>query len=64
MRRFKGDASKASDVYKGTKPLTPADIAETIYWLSTLPDHINVNSLEMMATCQAWGPYAIYKEAI
>ena len=64
VTRFKGDASKASDVYKGTKPLTPADIAETIYWLSTLPDHINVNSLEMMATCQAWGPYAIYKEAI
>jgi 3-hydroxy acid dehydrogenase/malonic semialdehyde reductase len=62
--RFKGDGLKASEVYKGTKPITPNDIASTILWLSSLPDHLNVNSLEIMATCQAWGSYAIHREAI
>jgi NADP-dependent 3-hydroxy acid dehydrogenase YdfG len=59
--RFHGDAEKAGAVYSGTKPLTAYDIASTMLWLASLPEHININSLEMMATCQAWGPYAIHR---
>jgi NADP-dependent 3-hydroxy acid dehydrogenase YdfG len=59
--RFHGDEQKASTVYTGTKPLTADDIASTMLWLASLPEHINVTSLEMMATCQAWGPYAIHR---
>ena len=57
--RFSGDADKAAGVYKGTTPLTAEDIAETVGWLVGLPEHVNINRVEMMPTCQAPGPLAI-----
>jgi 3-hydroxy acid dehydrogenase/malonic semialdehyde reductase len=57
--RFGGDAARAAKVYEGTDPLTPEDIADTVYWLATLPAHINVNLIEMMPVCQSFGPLAI-----
>lgn len=60
--RFKGDDQKASKVYDGVQALTATDIAEAVYWASTLPDHVNINIIEMMPTCQASGPLAIYRK--
>lgn len=57
--RFKGDDAAAAKVYEGTVPLTAADIAETAYWIATLPAHININMIEMMPTCQGFSPFAI-----
>lgn len=57
--RFKGDNEKAAGVYAGTVPLTAEDIAEAIFWAATLPKHVNINSIQMMPTCQANGPLAI-----
>ena len=57
--RFGGDAAKADAVYAGTTPLTPEDIAEAVAWVVGLPEHVNINRLEMMPTCQAPGPLAI-----
>lgn len=57
--RFKGNDAAAAKVYEGTTPLTATDIAETAYWIATLPPHININSIEMMPTCQGFGPFAI-----
>jgi 3-hydroxy acid dehydrogenase/malonic semialdehyde reductase len=57
--RFAGDADKAAGVYKGTVPLNAQDIAETVGWLIGLPEHVNINRIEMMPTCQAPGPLAI-----
>ena len=57
--RFKGDDAAAEKVYQGTVPLTAQDIADTAYWIATLPPHININSIEMMPTCQGFGPLAI-----
>ncbi len=57
--RFGGDADKAAGVYNGTTPLTAEDIAETVGWLVSLPEHVNINRLEMMPTCQAPGPLAV-----
>lgn len=57
--RYGGDAEKAAAVYAGTTPLTPEDIAEAVAWVVRLPEHVNVNRLEMMPTCQAPGPLAI-----
>ncbi|PAF47958.1 NAD(P)-dependent oxidoreductase [Helicobacter sp. 12S02232-10] len=51
--RFKGDAFKAQKVYENTHPLLPEDIAETIWWVANLPEHININRIEMMPTTQA-----------
>ncbi|MEM8510721.1 3-hydroxy acid dehydrogenase/malonic semialdehyde reductase [Massilia sp. MP_M2] len=57
--RFKGDDSAASKVYEDTTPLSAKDIADTAYWIATLPPHVNVNSIEMMPTCQGFSPFTI-----
>jgi 3-hydroxy acid dehydrogenase/malonic semialdehyde reductase len=61
--RFKGDIEAASQVYAGTQPLTAADIADIIYWVTSVPAHVNINSLEVMPVCQAWGPLAISRDS-
>ncbi|MDY7579997.1 SDR family oxidoreductase [Herbaspirillum sp. RTI4] len=57
--RFKGDDSAAAKVYEGTTPLSAQDIASTAYWIATLPPHVNINYIEMMPTCQGFGPFNI-----
>ena len=57
--RLKGNDAAAAKVYEGTVPLTPEDIANTAYWVATLPAHININHIEMMPTCQGYGPLTI-----
>lgn len=61
--RFKGDGEKAAKVYEGTQPLTAEDIAEMIYWVASLPAHININRLEVMPVCQTWAPFAINRDS-
>jgi 3-hydroxy acid dehydrogenase/malonic semialdehyde reductase len=60
--RFKGDDEKASKVYDGVQALTATDIAESVYWASTLPAHVNINVIEMMPACQAAGPLAVHRK--
>lgn len=61
--RFKGDDASAAKVYQGTVPLTATDIAETAYWIATLPPHININMIEMMPTCQGFSPFTVKRTA-
>ncbi|WP_337996442.1 SDR family NAD(P)-dependent oxidoreductase [Oleispirillum naphthae] len=61
--RFHGDEKKAASIYKGAHPLTPEDIAETIFWVASLPKHVNINSLEVMPTTQAWQALGITRDA-
>jgi len=51
--RFKGDEEKAKSVYKGMDAMTAEDIAEVIYYCSTLPPHVCINNLEISPTRQA-----------
>lgn len=60
--RFKGNNEKASQVYDKTEPLTAQDIADTIEWVCSRPAHVNINSLEIMPVCQAWGPWVIDRQ--
>lgn len=53
MVRFKGDKSKADSIYKGFEPLHPEDIAEVVFYATTLPAHANINDLVIMPTAQA-----------
>jgi NADP-dependent 3-hydroxy acid dehydrogenase YdfG len=57
--RMKGNDEAAAKVYEGTVPLTAEDIANTAFWVATLPAHININRIEMMPTCQGYGPLTI-----
>ncbi len=50
--RFKGDSDKAAGVYQDTQALTPEDVTEAVWWVATLPAHVNINTLEMMPVSQ------------
>jgi serine 3-dehydrogenase len=51
--RFHGDHERASTVYQGVTPLTPADIAEIVLFCVTRPPHVNISDLIVLATAQA-----------
>ncbi|QBK04230.1 SDR family NAD(P)-dependent oxidoreductase [Hylemonella gracilis] len=60
--RTGGDQAASDKLYRGTTPLTAEDIAEQIFYVATLPDHININRLEVMPTRQAWSAFAIDRD--
>jgi 3-hydroxy acid dehydrogenase/malonic semialdehyde reductase len=57
--RFHGDAARADKVYEGMTPLSAEDIADTVLWCVTRPPHVNVNTIEVMPTQQAFSPFAV-----
>lgn len=63
LARFKGDESKAKAVYANTTPLTAEDIAESVVWAATLPEHVNINTLEVMPTKQSFSAPAVERDS-
>ena len=51
--RFKGDEARAEAVYNGFRPLIASDVADVVYYVTTLPGHVNINDLVIMPTAQA-----------
>ena len=60
--RTKGNQAASDALYRGTTPLQAEDIAEQLYYLATLPPHININRLEIMPVRQAWSAFAIDRD--
>ena len=60
--RFKGDHAKADAIYQNLQPLAAEDIAETVRWCAELPEHVNINRLEVMPTCQSFNALAIHRD--
>jgi 3-hydroxy acid dehydrogenase/malonic semialdehyde reductase len=60
--RFKGDKERAAKVYEGVQPMVADDIAEQVYFVCTLPRHVNINRIQSMATMQAFAPFAIKRK--
>lgn len=51
--RFKGDAARAKDVYKGFTPLSGQDVADVVFYCCSLPAHVCINDLVVTPTAQA-----------
>ncbi|HZY80753.1 MAG TPA: SDR family NAD(P)-dependent oxidoreductase [Cyclobacteriaceae bacterium] len=51
--RFKGDETRATNVYKGMKPLYAEDIADLILFTVTRPAHVVIADLVVFPTAQA-----------
>jgi 3-hydroxy acid dehydrogenase / malonic semialdehyde reductase len=51
--RFKGDAPKASQVYKGFEPLKSDDIADLILYTLNAPAHVMLADITVLPTAQA-----------
>ena len=50
--RFKGDEKRAAAVYAGMQPLTPEDIADTVFYCANRPPHINISEIIILPTDQ------------
>jgi len=61
--RFRHDDAKAAAVYEGTDALSADDIADTVFWVASRPAHVNINILQLMPTCQAFGPLAVHRKS-
>ena len=57
--RFKGDAERARALYEGMTPLSADDVADAVVYCASLPEHVNVNRLELMPTAQAFGAFPV-----
>lgn len=51
--RFYGDQEKADQVYVGMDPLTPEDIADTIWFCASRPAHVNIADVLILPAAQA-----------
>ncbi len=55
--RFKGDKETADKIYQGFTPLTATDVADIVFYTTTLPAHVCINDLVVTPTAQASGVY-------
>jgi len=59
--RTGGNREASDKLYKGAHPMTAEDIAETLFWIATLPPHLNVNRIELMPVNQSFGPFQVHR---
>ncbi len=59
--RYRGDKKRADDFYKGIQPLNGDDIAETVYFAASVPEHIQIAEILVMPTNQATGTISYKK---
>jgi serine 3-dehydrogenase (NADP+) len=60
--RTGGDRAASDTLYRGMNPMTAEDIAETIWWVATLPPHLNINAIELMPTSQSFAGFQVARE--
>jgi NADP-dependent 3-hydroxy acid dehydrogenase YdfG len=59
--RFKGDAEKAKNAYKGLQPLVAEDVADVIFFAASRPAHVNINDIVLTPVAQGSATLAIRK---
>ncbi len=60
--RTHGDQAASDKLYAGANPMTAEDIAEQIYYVATLPPHLNINRLEIMPVTQSFGGFQVRRD--
>lgn len=57
--RTGGNQAASDALYANMNPMTAEDIASTIWWVASLPPHLNINALELMPVSQSWAGFAV-----
>jgi serine 3-dehydrogenase len=60
--RTGGNQEAYDKLYAGAHPIQPEDIADTIFWIATVPPHVNINALELMPVSQTWSALTIHRD--
>ena len=42
--------------------MTAEDIADTLFWIATLPPHLNINTIELMPTSQSFAGFQVARD--
>jgi serine 3-dehydrogenase len=61
--RTGGNQAASDQLYAGAQPITAEDIAESIWWIATLPPHLNINRLEVMPVNQSAAGLQVHRDA-
>lgn len=61
--RTHGDQPASDKLYSGANPMTADDIADTIFYVATLPPHLNINRLEIMPVTQSVAGFQVHRDA-
>ena len=61
--RTGGNQAASDALYKGVRPLSAEDIADMIFWVAMLPQHVNINRLEVMPVNQSSAGFQIFRES-
>jgi len=61
--RTKGNQEASDKLYQGANPMTAENVADTLFWIATLPPHMNINRIEMMPVNQSFSPFQVHREA-
>lgn len=59
--RYRGDQETADNFYKGIRPLTGDDVAESVYFAAAAPPHVQIAEILVMPTNQATGTISFKK---
>ena len=57
-----GDQAASDALYADMGVMTAEDLADTIWWVASLPPHMNINALELMPVSQSWAGFAVERE--
>lgn len=60
--RTGGDKAASDALYANMDPMTGDDIAETLWWVASLPPHVNVNTIELMPTSQSFAGFSVARK--
>ena len=60
--RTGGDQAASDKLYKGANPMTAEDIADVLFWVATLPPHMNINRIELMPVNQSFAGFQVFRE--
>ncbi len=60
--KFDGDSKKANDQYQGFIPLTPDEVAETVYFVASRSPNVNIQDVLMFSNQQASAVFIDRKE--
>ncbi|WP_095107894.1 SDR family NAD(P)-dependent oxidoreductase [Pseudomonas sp. Irchel 3E20] len=59
MVRLGGNHEAVAALYKDVDAISPQDLANTVSWIAGQPDHVNINSLEIMPVAQTYSALSV-----
>ena len=60
--RTGGNKEASDQLYANMNPMTAEDLAETIWWIANLPQHLNINAIELMPTSQSFAGFTVTRD--